>query len=313
MKPTNLTVYRLSKPFALNADQLNTKLKADEFVPCKPQEFKRAGWVAPHQMPDDLYVRELEGCLQITLKSEEKILPTSVIEAEVSERVIAIEEEQDRKVRKNERSELKEQVMMEMLPRAFSKFSQSVAYVDTVANLVIVHESSSKKAEDIVSRLRKASGTLPVRPIATEEAPQPVMTQLINLKRDFTETMAAGYNTTLVDPLETTKTVTCKGVEPHSEEVRKHIEDGMVVKSMTLLWKASSAAFEIDEKLVIKKLNLGEEVMSELDEIDAEDQLALYDAYFSLFVRTTRELVTDVVALFGGEFLPAADEADEEA
>jgi len=312
MKPTNLTIYRLYKPFGLSADDLNTKLKNDEFVACKPQEFKRQGWVPPHQMPDDLFVRELEGCLQITLKTEEKLLPTSVIEAEVSERVVALEEEQDRKVRKNERSELKEQVLNEMLPRAFSKYAQSVAYIDTVENLVVVYESSSKKAEDIASLLRKTIGSLPIRPIATQEAPQPIMTDLINLKRDFTNDMAAGFNTTLVDPLESTKTVTCKGVEPHSEEVRKHIEDGMVVKGMTLQWQNGNAAFEIDEKLVIKKLSLGEGILSELDEIDAEDQLALYDAFFTLFVRTVRSLVTDVTGLFGGEDLSAMEEGAEE-
>ena len=64
---------------------------------------------------------------------------------------------------KKEREQIKEDVIFELLPRAFSRTTVTLhAYINTKENIIVVNTSSRGKAEDVLSLLRKTLGTLPV-------------------------------------------------------------------------------------------------------------------------------------------------------
>lgn len=307
----NLTVFRFTKPFETSVDDLNNALSGAEFKPCASLEAKRSGWVTPPGYEDGQFVRAVEGCFEITLKTEEKIIPGAVVDAEVSDRVEALESERGERVGRAEKKEIKEQVYMEMLPQAFSKYSHTVAYIDTVEGLLVVGEGSSNKAEGLASTLRSALGSLPVRPINVEQSPLFTMTELVDLKKDFTNNfIATGDQVDLVDPAESTRKASCRNLEPHAEEVRNHIAANMQVKSMSVQWN-EQVSFVVDDALTLKKFTLAENVLEQLDDMDADDEMAYYEARFGLFSRTVRSVLTDLLALFGGEDLSAV--TDEEA
>jgi recombination associated protein RdgC len=48
-------------------------------------------------------------------------------------------------------------VLHSLLPRAFSRFSQTMMWIDTVNGLIMVDCASAKKAEDTLALLRKTS------------------------------------------------------------------------------------------------------------------------------------------------------------
>jgi hypothetical protein len=84
------------------------------------------------------------------------------VNEQVAELVEAMEGAENRKVGRKERKEIQDKVVLELLPRAFSKASSTYAYIDTRKGWLVVDASGSNKAEDVVSLIRKAMESLPV-------------------------------------------------------------------------------------------------------------------------------------------------------
>src|SRR5690606_23539546 len=109
-------------------------------------------------------VHSANGALLICLREEKKLLPASVVREALDERIREVEDREMRKVRKREREQLKEEIIFELLPRAFTRSTNTYGYIDTQAGMVVVDASTWRKAEHFTERLRDALGSLPIAP-----------------------------------------------------------------------------------------------------------------------------------------------------
>ncbi|MBO6849267.1 MAG: recombination-associated protein RdgC [Marinobacter sp.] len=296
----NARVFRFTKPFDISAEALEEKLQGDAFKPCGPQETTRQGWVPPLGKHSDMLVHSTNGYHLIALRKEDKILPGSVVKEIVEERAEAIEIEQSRKVRRKEKDEIKEQVMLEMLPQAFSKNRRSFAYLAPQDGLLVVDAGSSKQAEDLASFLRKSLGSLPVRPPAVEQAPAFTFTGWLNESIDLTGTIELGTECELKDPSEDGGVVRCKGLDLKADEIRNHLDAGMQVTKLSLTWE-DNLSFVLDEELGIKRLKFGDTLQEKLDDVDADDAAARFDAAFALMTLELARLIPGLLEALGGE------------
>ncbi|MDV3505393.1 recombination-associated protein RdgC [Marinobacter sp. M-5] len=296
----NARVFRFTKPFDISAEALEEKLQGDAFKPCGPQETTRQGWVPPLGKHSDMLVHSTNGYHLIALRKEDKILPGSVVKEIVEERAEAIEIEQSRKVRRKEKDEIKEQVMLEMLPQAFSKNHRSFAYLAPQDGLLVVDAGSSKQAEDLASFLRKSLGSLPVRPPAVEQAPAFTFTGWLNESIDLPGTIELGTECELKDPSEDGGVVRCKGLDLKADEIRNHLDAGMQVTKLSLTWE-DNLSFVLDEELGIKRLKFGDTLQEKLDDVDADDAAARFDAAFALMTLELARLIPGLLEALGGE------------
>ncbi len=142
----------------------------------------KTGWVSPMGSHSDALTHTANGQIVICARKEEKILPSPVIKQALEAKILKLEADQGRKL-KTEKDSLKDEVLHSLLPRAFSRFSQTMMWIDTVNGLIMVDCASAKKAEDTLALLRKTLGSLPVVPLALENPIELTLTEWVRWDR----------------------------------------------------------------------------------------------------------------------------------
>ena len=175
----NLMVYRLSRDIELRAEEMEKQLAELTFTPCGSQDMAKTGWVSPMGSHSDALTHTANGQIIICARKEEKILPSPVIKQALEAKIQKLEADQGRKLKKTEKDSLKDEVLHSLLPRAFSRFSQTMMWIDTVNGLIMVDCASAKKAEDTLALLRKTLGSLPVVPLTLENPIELTLTEWV--------------------------------------------------------------------------------------------------------------------------------------
>jgi recombination associated protein RdgC len=295
----NLQVYRFTRPLEQDADTLEKNLEEFKFKPCGSQDISKLGWVFPMGKSGSMYTHLAAKQILICLKKEEKMLPAGVIKDQLNERVEAIELEQGRALKKKEKDSLKEEIVMQLLPRAFSRTSQTFAWIDPEADMLYVDASSTRKAEELISLLRKTLGSLPVVPIQLKNQADVIMTDWLtdgNIPSNF----ALEDEAELCSALEGGGIIRCKQQDLLSEEIKNHLSADKFVTKLALNW-ADSISFIIGEEFALKRIKFADVLQEQNEDIDKDDFAARFDADFALMTGEIKQLVPAVIEAFGGE------------
>lgn len=295
----NVRAYRLTKPFDLSPEQLGQKLTARRFVPCAKSQAVSTGWVPPLDGESTELVHGAAGRLLLKMKREEKLLPSTVVREQLEEKIAAIEAAQGRKVYRKERLNLKDEIVQDCLPRAFSRSSYIHAYIDIKANWIFVDSASASRAEELLNLLREGIGSLPVLLPQVNNAPTAVMTAWL-LHRSLPDDFELGQECELREPGEEGGVVRCRGVDLLSEEVETHLHAGKQVARLALGWDERLTLL-LAEDLCLRRLRFADELMKENEDIPEADQAARLDADFALMADAVTGLQARILALFGGE------------
>lgn len=295
----NLRAYRLTSSFELSAEQLEQQLANGTYTPCGKSQALAAGWVPPLGEDTEVLVHAAAGRFLLCMKREEKLLPATVVREQVADRVSEIEREEARKVYRKERLQLKDEVVQDCLPRAFSRSSLVYAYIDTRNNWLFVDSASSGRAEELVSLLRECIGTLPLLLPQVNNSPAAAMTGWL-LHRSLPADFVLQTDCEMRDLGEDGGVVRCRGVELAGEEVDIHLQAGKQVVRLALEWD-EKLTLVLSEDLVLRRLRFADELVAENDDIAEADPKARLDADFVLMSDVVSELQERVMALFGGE------------
>ena len=192
--------------------------------------------------------------------------------------------------------------MQTFLPRAFIRKSATFAAIAPKQGLILVDASSPKRAEDLLSTLREAIGSLPVRPLTVKIAPSATMT-------DWVKTQKAADDFFVLDECELRDThedggvVRCKRQDLTSDEIQQHLEVGKQVTQLSLGWQ-DKLSFVLDDKLVIKRLRFEELLQDQAEQDGGDDDLGQQDASFLLMMLTFKEFLPALFEALGGEEIP---------
>ncbi|MCQ4348727.1 recombination-associated protein RdgC [Pseudomonas stutzeri] len=299
----NLLVYRLTQDLQLDAEQLETALAGKPARPCASQELATYGFAAPlGKGPDAPLAHASQGFFLIAARKEERILPGSVVRDALAEKVEEIEAQQMRKVYKKERDQLKDEIVQTLLPRAFIRRQRTFAAIAPQQGWILVDAASPKKAEELLSTLREALGSLPVRPLGVKIAPTATFTEWMK-NQHASNGLALLDECELRDTHEDGGIVRCKRQDLGSDEVQNHLAAGKLVTKLGLAW-TDKLSLLIDDKLVLKRLRFEDLLQEQAEQDGGDDALAQQDASFTLMMLTFVEFLPQLIEALGGEELP---------
>ncbi len=296
----NLIFYRFTQPFSFNQEALEEKLKEKRFKSCGSQDMSTYGWVPPLGRHGDMLTHSTGSFIMMTAHKEEKILPASVIRDALEEKIEVIEQEQDRQVFSKEKKNLKDEITMELLPKAFTRHQDTFAYIDPIDGWMIVDASSFKKAEELTSCLRECLGSLPIINIPLKNNPSHCMTQWLEQKVEIPTPFSLGDECELREPGDEGGQIKASKQELISEEITVHLEAGKQASKLALSWD-DALTFVLGDDLVIRKLKFTEIVQEQLDQTESETAAEQFDADFSVMSLMLQKLLRNLVEALGGE------------
>ncbi|MDE9479604.1 recombination-associated protein RdgC [Xenorhabdus bovienii] len=299
MQFKNAMVYRMTRDIQISAETLETQLSALAFTPCGSQDMMRVGWVSPMGSHGETLTHAAGNQILICMQREEKILPSSVIKKELWIKIEKLEGEQHRKLKKTEKDSLKDEVIHTLLPRAFSKESQTYLWIDNDNQRIVVDANSAKRAEDALALLRKTLGSLPVTPMMLANPIELTLTDWVS-KNELPKEFMLQDEAELKAILEEGGVIRCKHQDLITDEIATHIESGKYVTKLALEWE-ERIQFTLSDDFTIKKIKFSEALRDQNDDIDREDVAQRFDADFVLFSGELSRMFDSLINALGGE------------
>ena len=217
----------------------------------------------------------------VTLGREDRLLPGAVVNEALAKKLAEIEAKEGRKLGGKARKQLKDDLVHEMLPKAFIKGSRISASLDAKHGVLAVDASSKKSAENLVSELRHAMGSFPAVPIHAEVSVRAVMTGWLT-GEPLPEGLALGDECELKDPVDGGAVVKAQRQELTADEIIKHIEPGKQVTRLALVLD-DRVSFVLGEDLVLRKLKFLDGAVDSLENTERDSLAAELDARYAIF------------------------------
>lgn len=293
MKFKNAIAYRLTqRPDLTN---IRNAMNAALATPIGAMQEKTQGWA--HYTPFHLTFPATASAHFLKLKTQERLLPKKVVNRMLKDKIAAVELEKAYKLNKTAREDLKDELISELLPKAFILENEINAFIDDTHNLLVVDTPSLSKADDFVSFLRKTLGSLEAVPLFPQNEISHTLTLWTQAAEPVPQSLDLTGDFKLTQP-ETEKKVTIKGFDSsEQDELDNLIGQGYQVVEARFAFEGDTL-FTLDEKFRFKgiKSNI------ESEQIDAEDEYGVLQADLLLTAAVVGDMVLGTLKAFGGEY-----------
>jgi len=282
----NLTLFRF--PTSLDVSDLESHLATCALKPVGPLELSSRGFIPPFGRDAEALSHRIGDALWLTVGSEDKLLPGAVVNDLLQKKLAELEQKEGRRPGGRTRKRLKEDLVHELLPRAFVRPGRTDALLDLEHGLCVVDTSSRKSGENVVSEIRHALGSFPALPLNAEVAPRAVLTGWI-AGEPLPEGLSLGDECELKDAADKGAVVKCQRQELLGDEIGKHLEAGKQVTRLALTLD-DHVSFVLGEDLVIRKFKLLDGAVDQLESTERDDLHAELDARFALMAGEVKRL-----------------------
>ncbi len=297
-----MQIFQLAKSVKRDADLLSQELSQLMFQPCAKSLPISMGWIPPLGDEEAPLVHASGDHLIFCMQIEEKLLPAAVLREQHAERVSEIEMRQDRKLYRDEKMRLKEELYHTLLTRAFSKHQKIYAYIDTKAGYLVLNSTTKSRVETFLSLYTKS---VPSFPIFTPEvqSPSSLMTKWLKEQR-CPAGLTMAYNCSLQNSENERSTARFTHQDLLSDNVQKFLAQGSQVTQMTFLWR-DQIQFTLKNNFSIGGLKFLDGVQEQREDAQSETAEERFAANFIIMAETLHHFLK--------EFMPACEALKKKA
>lgn len=302
----NCMIFRIAPGWAMDLAAMEAALAKMPFHPCGATQPESYGWTPPRGEKNGALVESIAGQRILRFQFESKSVPASAIKRKLDERCAKIEENEGRKPGRKETRELKDEILLELLPHAFPKESAILAWFDLANGRLVLDCSSPGKADTLISALVECLPGLQVSLLNTQVAPQAAMTQWLSGKpEDWPEHFAPGRFVELNSGDEMNATVKFDRHHLDDDQMRLHIGQGKLPTQLALDWQGR-VSFVLTEGTQLKKIAFLDGVFESPSNGEQEGG---FDADIAIATGELSALIGDLVQALGGELGQQGDAA----
>lgn len=290
----NLTVFTLDG--TTDFSNLPMAVAAVKFNHATSMQMSSSGWESPvdNGILDFNFKVNNGEVIALVMRKEERIIPNSSVDELLKEGIIEFEKMNHIKPSKKQRAEMKENVIISLMPRALLKTTRVQGYVDLLENRIVVNTASIGQAEEFVSLLRYTLGGLSAFPFYVDGVDEhEVFTRWVRNSSMLTFKVDLGDACKLIG--EEAKAVTFKNFNlDDNETIRTHVDNGMVVSELRLRYD-NKIDFTLNDKLQFKtiKQNIDEDDANVIAETNTAEERFVGNSV--LDVASHRELISYMI------------------
>lgn len=299
--------FRIADDFQLpDLDALERVLQKGRFVPCGPTQAESTGWVAPRGGKSKVLAEAIGGHLILKLCTEKRAVPSSAIKSAVEEKVERYKAETgNERVPAKVKKEFKEEVLLDLLPRAFSKRSNTLLWLDAKAKMLVVDAGSLSAADRVVSSLLAALLEIPgggpaldLQLVQTLTSPSASMAHWLST-REAPWRFSVDRDCELKTPDEQKSSVRYSRHTLEIDEVAQHIAAGKVPTQLAMTWN-ERVSFLLTEAGQVRKLKMLDVVLKEAEDAKSRED-DNFDANAAILTGELSQLLPDLLEALGGE------------
>jgi recombination associated protein RdgC len=292
----NLTVYRIPADWKADRAELEDLLSRHALQRCGSFEMETRGWVAPRS--EGCFLHSVGGQFLVALGVESKLLPASVVKQFTKERAADVAERQGYAVGRKQMREIKEQVIDELVPKAFALRRTTWAWIDPANGWLVIDAGAKGKADEFTEMLRRSIEGLRFWRVDTQRSPAAAMTDWVASGEE-----PAGFSVDqdldLCSASEGKASVRYVRHGLDGKEIRDHIAAGKTATRLGMTWN-DRISFVMDEGLLIRRLSFLD-ILKEGAEAQGDNADEQFDIEFALMAGELSRMLADVVAALGGE------------
>ena len=286
----NATIYHYEHTKDLNISAALVELA---LKPCPPHARFIYGW-AP--VFNTAFTREVAGCTLVCLGKEERVLPRSVVNRVLTERVLQLETQRGYAVKRAEKAQMSEDLEFELLPKAFCVQKNLFALFDHSAQRLIINTSSQSQAAQMLAMLRKSIVDLRVEPLNFPDKLALRFTTWFMHPETLPHNMQLASDCLLFSLEDENKRFNCKGYSTGDEEITDLLSKGLVAGELSLIWN-ERVQFTLTQELTFKRIKCLDILQNDMDELKSlEDPEQTKDASLVLLAGELRGLCNQVYA-----------------
>ncbi len=285
----NLIIYQFTEECTLTAAQLHEVLEADPFKPCDRISPQSQGWIAPigdgEKAP---LAHESNNCLLFCLRSEEKLIPSSVIRERLEEAVADYEEKQGRKPHRKEQENMRDDIYFTLLPQAFTKNTNLYAYIDIKLQRLIINTSSINKAEVLCSLLRQSLGSLKIELLDNSQVKHNMTMWLRDKKQPASFSIRDAAVLTVHN--EDKGRVRYQNYDLYADDIQLLLKNKAEVTQLAMTW-AGQISFTLCEDFSLKSLRFLDILKEQATDAYTDTAEQQFDTDFTIMASSLRELL----------------------
>jgi recombination associated protein RdgC len=230
----------------------------------------------------------------LSLGTNQKLLPASIIRQVAEERADAQAGEQGFPVGRKQMRDIKSQVADELRARAFTRLTTTRVWIDSRSRWFVIDAAGAPRAESVLETLVATLDSFVPTPLEGERSARALMTSWL-MQGDAPFRFAIDDDLELRAADETKSAVRYVHHALDGKDVRSHLAAGKYPTRLGLTWNGR-VSFVLTDKLGLKRIEFLEMVAEQADgeEVDPAEQ---FDIDFAVMAGELSALLTDLAQI----------------